>query len=62
MLILPRKVGERVIVGDEIIIEVLEIFTWGRSFQVRLGITAPDEVSVHREEIYLKIIEAALES
>lgn len=60
MLKMRRKIGEKLIIDDEIIIEILEIFTWGTSLQVRLGITAPEEVSVYREEIYQKILETPL--
>ena len=48
MLVLTRKRGERIIVGDEIVIEVLEILR----DKVRIGISAPSEVSIHREEVY----------
>jgi carbon storage regulator len=51
MLILSRKPGETIVIGDDIKIVVLGIE--GR--QVRIGIDAPKEVSVHREEIYEKI-------
>jgi len=53
MLILTRKVGESIAIGDEITIKVLGI--QGR--QVRLGVVAPTYVPVHREEIYKKIQE-----
>jgi carbon storage regulator len=54
MLVLTRLVGERLIIGDgEIVITVLNI----RGNQVRLGIDAPKNVGVHREEIYLRIKE-----
>lgn len=52
MLILTRKLGERICIGDDICISILGI---NRS-QIRLGIEAPKEISVHREEIYLKIL------
>ncbi|MDR1656749.1 MAG: carbon storage regulator CsrA [Deltaproteobacteria bacterium] len=58
MLILTRKVGETVTIGDEIKIQVVDI----RGRQVRLGITAPSEWSVHREEIFLRIHQQNLES
>ncbi len=51
MLILTRKLGQSITIGDDIKITVLDIH--GR--QVRLGITAPHKVVVHREEIYQKI-------
>jgi carbon storage regulator len=53
MLILTRRVGETMVVGDDVFITVLGI----KGHQVRLGINAPKEVSVHREEIYQKIQE-----
>ena len=51
MLILTRKLGESITIGDDIKVTVLGIY--GR--QVRLGIEAPLKVVVHREEIYVKI-------
>ncbi|ADH87008.1 carbon storage regulator CsrA [Desulfurivibrio alkaliphilus] len=54
MLILARKPGEAVAIGDEISIRVLEV----KNGQVKLGVEAPDHVSVHREEIYRRILEA----
>jgi carbon storage regulator len=51
MLILSRRPGESLIIGDNIIINVLGI----QGNQVRLGIEAPREVTVHREEIYARI-------
>ena len=51
MLILTRKLGESITIGDDIKITVLGVF--GR--QVRIGIEAPLKVVVHREEIYVKI-------
>ena len=51
MLILTRKVGESVLIGNDISITVLSV----RGNQVKLGVEAPKEVSVHREEIYQRI-------
>jgi carbon storage regulator len=51
MLILTRRVGESIIVGDNVTITVLGI----KGNQIRLGVNAPKEVSVHREEIYQRI-------
>ncbi len=53
MLILTRKLGESITIGDEIKVTVLGIY--GR--QVRIGIEAPASIIVHREEVYLKIQE-----
>lgn len=51
MLILTRRVGETVMVGDEITVTVLGV----KGNQVRLGVNAPKDVAVHREEIYQRI-------
>lgn len=51
MLILSRKLGESIIIGDDIVVTVLGI----KGRQIRLGVAAPQIVSVHREEIYQKI-------
>jgi carbon storage regulator len=48
MLILTRRAGETLMVGDEVTVTVLGV----KGNQVRLGINAPKDVSVHREEIY----------
>jgi len=51
MLILTRRIGETLKIGDEISVTVLGV----KGNQVRLGINAPDDVPVHREEIHAKI-------
>jgi carbon storage regulator len=51
VLILTRRVGENVIVGDDIVISVIEV----RGDAVRIGIQAPRTLSVHREEVWLEL-------
>ncbi len=51
MLILTRKIGESLIISDNITITILGV----KGTQVRIGVNAPKEVSVHREEIYKKL-------
>jgi carbon storage regulator len=51
MLVLSRKAEESMFIGDDIKITVLDI----RGGQVRIGITAPQEVKIHREEVYERI-------
>lgn len=51
MLILTRRVNETIIIGDDITVTVLAV----DGMQVRLGINAPKEVEVHREEVYERI-------
>mgnify|MGYP001368768166 FL=1 len=58
MLILTRRVGEALMVGDDTKIVVLGV----KGSQIRLGINAPKDVKVHREEIYEKINEASSET
>jgi len=53
MLILSRKVGEAIIIAGNIKIRVLE----NKGGLVKLGVEAPDQVIIHREEIYLRILE-----
>ena len=51
MLILTRRVGESLMVGDEVTVTVLGV----KGNQVRIGVNAPKHVAVHREEIYTRI-------
>ena len=51
MLILTRRVGESLMIGDEVKVTVLGV----KGNQVRIGVNAPKDVSVHREEIYERI-------
>lgn len=52
MLILTRRVGETLIIDDDIEVHVLSV----KGNQVRIGIEAPEDVPVHREEIYQRIL------
>ena len=56
MLILTRRIGETIAVGDDVKVQVLEI----KGRQVRLGIQAPAQTPVHREEVYQRIREQNL--
>lgn len=53
MLILTRKIGETIAIGDQIKVQVVEI----KGRQVRLGIEAPPQTAVHREEVFQRIQE-----
>jgi len=55
MLILTRKVGEVIMIGDDIVVKVLGV----RSGQVKIGIEAPRDLPVHRHEIFERIKEEA---
>ena len=58
MLILTRKLGERITIGDDIVITLLDI----KGMHVRVGIEAPKHVEIHRQEIYDRIREGNLKS
>lgn len=53
MLILARKLTQSIIISDNIKVKVIRL----NNYEVVLGIEAPNEISVHREEIYMKILE-----
>ncbi|MEP6850031.1 MAG: carbon storage regulator [Acidobacteriota bacterium] len=54
MLVLSRRTGQKIVIGNEIVIEVVAISNEG----VRLGISAPTQTSVHRYEVFVEIMEA----
>jgi carbon storage regulator len=54
MLVLTRRANQSIIIGDDVVVTVLEV----RGDQVRIGITAPRDVTVHREEVYRALHEA----
>ena len=54
MLVLTRRANQSIVIGSEVIVTVLEV----RGDQVRLGITAPRRIDVHREEVFLALQEA----
>ena len=55
MLVLTRKSNQSIVIGDDVIVTVLEV----RGDQIRLGITAPRDVQVHREEVWIARSSAA---
>lgn len=57
MLILTRKKGEKIMIGDNVEITLISL----RNGYAKIGVSAPDEISVHREEIYRRIHDQELE-
>lgn len=53
MLILTRRIGESIVIGDDVFITILGI----KGNQIRIGLDAPQSTTVHREEVYLRIQE-----
>lgn len=51
MLVLTRKIGETVMIGDDVYLTILGV----KGNQIRLGFDAPEDISIHRREIYVKI-------
>lgn len=58
MLVLTRKKGQSIVIGDNIELTIVEVF----GEQVRIGISAPKEVAIHRKEVYLEIKEENLKA
>ncbi len=56
MLVLTRKVGQNIVVGEDVRISVIDV----RGKQVRLGVEAPEEMPIHREEVFIRIQDANL--
>ena len=54
MLVLSRKIGEQIVIGKDITVTIVEI----KHGRVRLGVSAPPEVSIHREEVAMRIEES----
>lgn len=53
MLILTRRVGETLMIGDDVKITILKV----SGNQIRIGVEAPKDVSVHREEVYQRVLQ-----
>jgi carbon storage regulator len=51
MLVLTRRAGESIVIGNDVTVTVLEV----RGDQIRLGIDAPKDVPIHREEVYVQV-------
>ena len=58
MLVLTRRPGESIVIGNDIVVTVVEI----KGGQVRIGINAPREIQVHREEIYAQVRKANVDA
>jgi carbon storage regulator len=58
MLILTRRIGEKLVIGDNVLVTILGV----KGNQIRVGIEAPPEVQVHREEIYQRILKERVEA
>lgn len=58
MLVITRKAGERITIGDDIVVTVFEV----KGSLVKLGVEAPKSISIHRQEIYDRIREQNMES
>jgi carbon storage regulator len=56
MLVLTRRLGEALIIGENIKVYILDV----RNSQIKLGVDAPREVSIHREEVHVRIKQALL--
>ena len=53
MLILTRRIGEKLVIGDNVVVTILG----AKGSQIRIGIEAPRDIEVHREEIFQRILE-----